>query len=73
MLISSQMMLGEFLCANVSAPWVLFMVQCKLVFPHKNASIQPFLAFEISEDEAEVGYWTGSVYSFYSTVIFIIN
>ena len=22
-------MLGEFLSANVSAPWVLFMVQCK--------------------------------------------
>ncbi|KAG8802952.1 hypothetical protein FRC17_006303, partial [Serendipita sp. 399] len=43
MTVLSIMMLGEFLSANVSAPWVLFMVQ----------------SFNISEDEADVGYWTG--------------
>lgn len=49
MTVLSVMMLGEFLCANVSAPWVLFMVQ----------------SFEISEDEAEVGYWTGVLCSLF--------
>ncbi|KAG8783404.1 hypothetical protein FRC16_002417, partial [Serendipita sp. 398] len=43
------MMLGEFLSANVSAPWVLFMVQ----------------SFNTGEDEADVGYWTGVLCSMF--------
>lgn len=49
MTVLSIMMLGEFLSANVSAPWVLFMVR----------------SFNISDDEGEVGYWTGVLCSMF--------
>ncbi|PVG02253.1 major facilitator superfamily MFS-1 [Serendipita vermifera] len=49
MTVLSIMMLGEFLSANVSAPWVLFMVQ----------------SFNISEEESDVGYWTGVLCSMF--------
>ncbi|CCA77962.1 related to E.coli tetracycline resistance protein TCR1 [Serendipita indica DSM 11827] len=49
MTVLSIMMLGEFLSANVSSPWVLFMVQ----------------SFHISDDDAEVGYWTGVLCSMF--------
>ncbi|KAG9052082.1 hypothetical protein FS842_010534, partial [Serendipita sp. 407] len=49
MTVLSIMMLGEFLSANVSAPWVLFMVQ----------------SFNTGEDEADVGYWTGVLCSMF--------
>ncbi|CAG8622190.1 10346_t:CDS:2, partial [Acaulospora colombiana] len=49
MTVLSIMMLGEFLSANVSAPWVLFMVQ----------------SFDISEEESDVGYWTGVLCSMF--------
>ncbi|KZV85556.1 major facilitator superfamily MFS-1 [Exidia glandulosa HHB12029] len=39
--------MGEFLCANVSTPFLLFMVR----------------DFGIAEDEAAVGYWTGILVS----------
>ena len=53
-------MLGEFLSANVSAPFLLFMVEGALlpyfVLLH---SIERHVGFGGFQDEADVGYWTG--------------
>ena len=49
-------MLGEFLSANVSAPWVLFMVksESKQSLESSVYQVSP-LGFNISDDEGVVG------------------
>lgn len=53
-------MLGEFLSANVSAPFLLFMVEG--IFDRVQilyANTQCPAGFDQFHDESEVGYWTG--------------
>ncbi|EED83137.1 predicted protein [Postia placenta Mad-698-R] len=57
MIVLSIAMLGEFLSANVSAPFILFMVQ----------------GFNQFEDEAKVGYWTGILASTFFLTQFLTS
>ncbi|KAI0642721.1 major facilitator MFS-1 [Trametes meyenii] len=57
MTVLSITMLGEFLSANVSAPFLLFMVE----------------GFEQFHDEAEVGYWTGLLVSTFFLTQFLTS
>ncbi|KZT69917.1 major facilitator superfamily MFS-1 [Daedalea quercina L-15889] len=57
MVVLSIAMLGEFLSANVSAPFILFMVQ----------------GFNQFEDEAKVGYWTGILVSTFFLTQFLTS
>ncbi|EJD41419.1 hypothetical protein AURDEDRAFT_90322 [Auricularia subglabra TFB-10046 SS5] len=49
--------MGEFLCANVSTPFLLFMVR----------------GFNVGEDEAAVGYWTGILVSVFFLTQFLTS
>ncbi|TFY51331.1 hypothetical protein EVJ58_g10625, partial [Rhodofomes roseus] len=57
MIVLSIAMLGEFLSANVSAPFILFMVQ----------------GFNQFDDEAKVGYWTGILVSTFFLTQFLTS
>ncbi|KAF7795685.1 hypothetical protein EIP86_006850 [Pleurotus ostreatoroseus] len=57
MIVLSISMLGEFLCANVSAPFLLFMVE----------------SFDQFENEADVGYWTGILVSTFFLTQFLTS
>jgi hypothetical protein len=53
-------MLGEFLSANVSTPFLLFMVKGELLLTIMGLTIlKSELGFGESTDEAEVAFWTG--------------
>ncbi|KAJ3552516.1 hypothetical protein NM688_g4108 [Phlebia brevispora] len=57
MVVLSISMLGEFLCANVSAPFLLFMVE----------------SFHQFDNEADVGYWTGILVSTFFLTQFLTS
>ncbi|RDX45232.1 major facilitator superfamily MFS-1 [Lentinus brumalis] len=57
MIVLSITMLGEFLSANVSAPFLLFMVE----------------GFDQFHDESEVGYWTGLLVSTFFLTQFLTS
>ncbi|TBU39801.1 major facilitator superfamily MFS-1 [Dichomitus squalens] len=57
MAVLSITMLGEFLCANVSAPFLLFMVE----------------GFGQFHDESQVGYWTGLLVSTFFLTQFLTS
>ncbi|KAI0828591.1 major facilitator MFS-1 [Trametes gibbosa] len=57
MIVLSITMLGEFLSANVSAPFLLFMVE----------------GFDQFHDESEVGYWTGILVSTFFLTQFLTS
>lgn len=52
-------MLGEFLTANVSTPFILFMV--KSMFHRRRRSCDPdsLRGFNQFDNEAEIAFWTG--------------
>jgi hypothetical protein len=53
-------MLGEFLSANVSTPFLLFMVKGMFIpagSPGKTLNVPP--GFGQYSDEAEIAFWTG--------------
>lgn len=53
-------MLGEFLSANVSTPFLLFMVKGKLLwFNVPQSSLIWFSGFGELSDEADIAFWTG--------------
>ena len=52
-------MLGEFLCANVSTPFLLFMVKGTATFFRSPGYFQAFSGFGEFSDEGEVAFWTG--------------
>ena len=53
-------MLGEFLCANVSTPFLLFMVKgTATFFAQILAYFHASAGFGEFSDEGEVAFWTG--------------
>ncbi|QRW05140.1 major facilitator superfamily transporter [Ceratobasidium sp. AG-Ba] len=69
MIVLSIVMLGEFLSANVSTPFVLKMVQGFF----ENPSSNPSEPNNPQENEADVGYWTGILVSVFFITQFITS
>ncbi|KAG7094682.1 hypothetical protein E1B28_005502 [Marasmius oreades] len=62
MVVLSIAMLGEFLSANVSAPFLLFMVKGELALKPCSSGLESLLStsgFGKITDEAEIAFWTG--------------
>lgn len=57
MVVLSITLLGEFLCANVSTPWILFMVK----------------SFGQYDGEADIGFWTGILASSFFLTQFVTS